>query len=117
MTIKELLENSSVAGLSQISSSRKILRWFWILVIISGFSLSGYLIYESFQNWADNPYTTNIKTLPIDEISFPKVTVCPPKDIFTDLNYDLIMMSNLTLNNETKAELKDDVIQLREGSF
>ena len=41
---------------------------------------------------------TTIETLPISEMRFPKVTVCPPKNSFTDLNYDIILADNLTKN-------------------
>ena len=38
--------------------------------------------------------------------TFPKVTVCPPRNTFTDLNYDLQMVENKTMqNNETQKEL------------
>ena len=56
----------------------------------------------SFQNWADNPVTTNIETLPIAEAPFPRVTVCPPKNTFTNLNYDLIFASNTSLSTEKR---------------
>ena len=41
----------------------------------------------------------------ITEITFPKVTVCPPKNTYTDLNYDLMMTENMTLDNDTRNEL------------
>ena len=55
--------------------------------------------------WAESPITTTIETLPISEITFPKVSVCPPKNTFTNLNYDIMMTENMTLDNETRIEL------------
>ena len=70
------------------------------------------MIYKSFQDWQDNPVTTTIETRPISEITFPKVTVCPPKDTFTDLNYDLMMTENMTLDNDTRNELRNYALEL-----
>ena len=36
---------------------------------------------------------------------FPKVTVCPPKNTYTDLNYYLMRMENMTLDTDMRNEL------------
>ena len=95
--ISTFLESSTIHGLNFISTTRKYVRAFWILVVLAGFATAGYLIQTSFQSWADSPIKTTDETLPISEIPFPKVTVCPPKNTFTDLNYDLMMAENLSL--------------------
>ena len=102
---KNFLESSTVHGLSHIATGRKYVRLFWILVVITGFTGAVILIYTSFQSWADSPVKTTIETLPITEISFPKVTVCPPKNTYTNLNYDLMMAENMTLDNDTRNGL------------
>ena len=106
MTLKEFLDSSTIHGLSYISSSKRIWRVFWTLVVATGFSTAGIMIYQAFQGWEENPITTTIETLPIDKLDFPKVTVCPPENTFTDLNYDLVLLENMTLNTETRNELK-----------
>ena len=63
------------------------------------------MIHISLQSWADSPIKTTIETLPISEIKFPKVTVCPPKNTYTDLNYDLMLAENFTLTEEIRNEL------------
>ena len=95
--IRNCLESSTIHGLSYISTTRKYVRLFWMLVVMTGFSVAGMLIYTSFQSWNESPEKTTIKTLPITDITFPKVTVCPPKNIYTDLNYDLMMTGEMTL--------------------
>ena len=77
--VKEFLDNSTIHGLSFISSTRRWSRLFWILVVIGGFSGAGYMIYTSFHNWGQSPISTTIETLPISELTLPNVTVCPPK--------------------------------------
>ena len=95
--VKNFLDSSTIHGLSYISSTRKYIRLFWIFVVIAGFLTAGYLIQQSFQYWAESPVKTTVETLPISEITFPKLTVCPPRNTFTDLNYDLMLIENVSL--------------------
>ena len=44
--------------------------------------------------------TSTIETLPIINLPFPKITVCPPKNTYTDLNLDLINVGNMTFEND-----------------
>ena len=81
-------------------------------MILLGFTGAGVLIYQSFQGWHDNPITTTIETRPITDIVFPKVTVCPPKDTYTDLNFDLKMPENMTLDNDTRNKLLNYALEL-----
>ena len=80
--------------------------------MIVGFTGAGILINTSFQSWAESPVKTTIETLPITEITFPKVTVCPPKNTFNDLNYDLLMTEKMTLDNDTRQELANYAVEL-----
>ena len=63
------------------------------------------MIFQSFQTWNKSPILTNIETLPITDLQFPKITVCPPKDTFTNLNYDIEMLGNKTIDDDTKNKL------------
>ena len=49
---------------------------------------------------------TTIETKAISEISFPTVTVCPPKGTFTNLNYDLVNINNSMLGVDQRQSLK-----------
>ena len=62
------------------------------------------LIYQNFQNWAENPVTTTVETLPIEQIRFPKVTICPPPNTYTNLNYDLLRSGNMTMQDDIKGK-------------
>ena len=103
--IRTYLESTTVHGFAYISTTQKYVRLFWILTVITGFFGAGYLIKESFDGWEESPVKTTIETLPISEIKFPKVTVCPPKNTFTELNYDLMMTENMTLTDEMRDEM------------
>ena len=52
-SIRNFLESSTIHGLSYISTTRKYVRVFWILVVIGGFSGAGVLIFTAFQSWAN----------------------------------------------------------------
>ena len=103
--VRTFLESSTIHGITYISTTRKYARLFWILVVITGFVVASLLIKESFDSWSESPIKTTVETLPISEITFPKVTVCPPKNTFTDLNYDLMMTENITLTEEMRDEM------------
>ena len=105
--IRNFLESSTIHGLSYISTTKRFVRVFWVIVVILGFTGAGVMIYQSFQDWDESPVKTTVETFPITELTFPKVTVCPPKNTYTDLNYDLMMTENMTLKNETRNEMTD----------
>ena len=103
--IRLFLESSTIHGLAHISTFRKYVRLFWIVVVIAGFTGAGVLINTSFQSWDESPIMTTIETLPIKDFKFPKLTVCPPKDTYTNLNIDIVMLENMTLDENTRKEL------------
>ena len=109
---RTFLEHSTIHGLVHISRTRKSVRLFWILVVLLGFTGSGVMIYQSLEAWEENPVSTTIEKRPITEITFPKVTVCPPKNTYTDLNYDLMMTQNITLDNDTRNALTNYAVEL-----
>ena len=116
--IRTFLESSTIHGLTYISTTRKYTRLFWILVVISGFLTAFLIINQSFNSWSDSPVKTTIETLPISEITLPKVTVCPPRDTYTDLNYDLMLSQNITLTDEMRDEIFEYAFQvLTEDTF
>ena len=116
--VRTFLESSTIHGLTYISTTRKYARLFWILVVIAGFLGATLLINKSFDTWLESPVKTTIETLPIAKIRFPKVTVCPPKNTYTDLNYDLMMTENMTLTEELRDEMFQYALEvLNEDSF
>ena len=110
--LKTFLESSTIHGLSYISTTKRYVRLFWTVIVIAGFTGAGIIIYQSFDDWAENPVTTTLETLPIKELTFPKVTVCPPKNTNTNLNYDLERMKNMTLDDNIRKKLVNMVLKL-----
>ena len=96
--LKNYLESSTVHGLAYIGQTRNFAKVFWILIVITGFTVAGILIHQSFDNWQESPVKTTEETLPISEVTFPKITVCPPENKLTNLNYDIIMADNISVD-------------------
>ena len=116
--IRTFLESSTIHGLSYISTTQKYARLFWTLVVISGFTVAFLIIEESFISWSESPVKTTLETLPISELTFPKVTVCPPKNTYTDLNYDLMLTANMTLTEAMRDEIFEYAFEvLTENTF
>ena len=85
------------------TNSAKIL---WSIVVCLGFIGSGILIGKSYTEWQESPISTAIATHPIDDLDFPVVTVCPPKDSNTALYHDLVKAGNGSLSDHQQDELK-----------
>ena len=79
-TVKNFLENSSICGLAHISNSKHILeRVYWVVISILMVVGTGFLTSEAFNEWDAKPISTITETIPIDQVEFPKIVVCPPK--------------------------------------
>ena len=57
-------------------------------------------------DWKDSPIGTTITTRHISHLDFPNVTVCPPKNSHTALNYDLMKANNQSLTEEDREDLR-----------
>ena len=107
--IKEFLGSSTIHGLSHIAANRGLARLFWLGVVIWGFTGAGLLIQQSFSSWAVSPISTTIETLPISELEFPNVTVCPPRKSFTNLNPDIVRSEKISLSEGQRQALSEQV--------
>ena len=111
--IQYFLESSTIHGLSYISNSNiKQVRIFWLFIVVGGFSGAAVMIYESFQSWNESPVKTKIETHPITNITFPKIIVCPPKNTYTELNFDLMKAENMTLSKDIRNKLVSYALEL-----
>ena len=74
-----------------------------------GFLGAGFLIANSYSDWQESPVATTTRTLPIADLDFPTVTVCPPKGSNTALTHDLKKADNNSLSQKDRDELKNVV--------
>ena len=98
--VNTFLESSTIHGLSYIAQTRKFAKLFWISVVLSGFIGAVYLINSSFEAWKESPVSTIMETWSIKKMQFPKVTVCPPQNTYTNLNYDILMANHTSTLDE-----------------
>ena len=103
---REFLETSTIHGLSYISTApSKATKILWMAIVITGFFTAGYLINNSYSEWQASPVSTSISTLPISDLDFPTITICPPEGSNTVLNYDLMKAVNITLSDQDMRQL------------
>ena len=105
------LQNFVSPPSSYISTTRRFVRVIWLWVVATGFVCSGILISQAFESWAASPISTTIETLPIELAKFPQISVCPPKNTFTNLNYDLSRVENMTYNDSQREEMSQYITQ------
>ena len=67
--MKEFLENSTIHGLSYISTTKRFSKLFWIVIVLSGFFEASILINSSFQEWKESPIKTIIETFSIEKMA------------------------------------------------
>ena len=115
--VKQFFETSTIHGLYYISTTRKWAKLFWVIIVLGGFSGAGYLIYQSFYNWDQSPISTTIETLPISQITYPKLTVCPPRNSYLNLNYDILHSDSFKLDNHTRNVLFEYALKTVQEAF
>ena len=110
--LKEYLESSSVHGFLYVSKAKHFLaKILWLCIVIIGFTSATIMISSAFKNWEDSPIKTNIETLPISQLNFPRITVCPPKNSYTSLNIDIVESEKKTLDNKTRVKLYEEILE------
>ena len=76
----------------------------WSGIVCLGFIGAGYLIGRSYKEWQESPIATSIAIHPIDDLDFPVVSVCHPKDSSTALYHDL---ANANISDENRKVLQE----------
>ena len=107
--MEQFLESTTVHGFVYLNRRNTFCaRIFWSCIILSGFSIAGYMIYNSLVDWYANQTITTLESIatPIQKVQFPTVTVCPhehsPPDNWSFLEKILnsIDLSDPNLRNE-----------------
>ena len=79
----QFLEESGIHGFSYLARRHPFCaRLFWSVIVVTGFSMAGFLIIESLHDWESNQTITTLDSIatPIQEVQFPTVTVCPHEE-------------------------------------
>ena len=106
--VNTFLKSSTIHGLQYIGSTKStFVRLFRITAVSISFTISLIMIFNSFSAWEESPVISTTKLKPISMAKFPKVTVCPPKDSNTVLNYDISSAVNMSLKSRFRSNLVD----------
>ena len=80
-TTKQYSSATTIHGISYISGDQisKLERFLWAVVVLLAFLLAMYQVVSLYNDWQNDPVVTTLNTvaLPIEEIEFPAVTICP----------------------------------------
>ena len=99
----EFLESTTIHGLVYIATCKNnAFKLLWIIVVLISFVTAGYLIHDSFASWSTSPVISSVS---IEDVDFPDITVCPPKDSNTILNHGIITSDQIEIDNATRQEL------------
>ena len=77
-TYRRFCASSSIHGTYFWYESKTFFtRCVWHIIVIVGMCLATMFIYQQNLAWKQNPVVTSVKQIPIEEIHFPAITVCP----------------------------------------
>ena len=103
---RDFLESSTIHGLTHISTGKNaFIRCIWAMIVIACFSYDIYMIENAFQSWAATPVVTSVDTKPIEQVSLPEITLCPPSGTNTALNLDLVTAEGVELSEMQRENL------------
>ena len=112
--VREFLESSTIHGLVHISTAKsRTARVLWATIVVACFASAIWMITDSYNDWKESPVSTTITTHPINELQFPEVTICPPRELNTLVNQALRKVKNTNL---TKVE-REDLIDISKSVF
>ena len=114
LALREFFESSTIHGLVHISTAKSwTTRTTWIVIVVACFASAIWMITDSYKDWQESPVSTTITTHPINELQFPEVTICPPRESNTVINQALRKVKNTNL---TKVE-REDLIDISKQVF
>jgi acid-sensing ion channel, other len=80
-SFSEYSGKTTVHGMYYVGESNRlwIERLFWVLIVIVSCYLCTVVVLDSYKRWTDDPVIVSFdsKYMPVDEIPFPAVTICP----------------------------------------
>ena len=119
--LKDVLYNSSAqAILKTWYTPYRLLKCFWIVCLLATFSFSSYVIIETLISFFSYEVFTSTKTIFETPTLFPKVTICNKNLITSRYAYELLVNSNMTLEEmqfNMNYKFNDTEIELLQHSF
>ena len=105
--VRQFLEESTIHGVAHISTARHVLlKLIWAVVVATSFAFAIHMISSSYLEWSESPVSSLVTTRPISDLTFPEVTICPPKGTNTAVNHVLDKVKNKGLSTKQKDIFK-----------
>ena len=105
---KEYAASTSAHGLVYLAEDGRsfLERIFWLIVVVLALAFSYWQTSTLYKQWNDNPIITTLETvsLPIKEIEFPAVTICPQGSIKGIAETVLFKQLSRYITNQRKSE-------------
>ena len=105
-TTKDYSSATTIHGITYLTDddASAVERLLWLVVVILAILLATYQVVKLYQDWQDDPVVTTLDTvaLPIEEIEFPAVTICPQGS--RQEIVDLVLFRQLTEYIESSTE-------------
>ncbi|XP_063918109.1 pickpocket protein 28-like [Zophobas morio] len=96
----EFLGNSTIHGFRYLTGTERSIfeKFWWICIISISVYICGLLINSTWQKWEDTPVfmTMSQKPVPLQNIPFPAVTICPGYRYLPSTHFDNRNISNWT---------------------
>ena len=106
-TAKQYLATSTAHGLAYLVEDGRssIERIFWILITTLAISFTAFQTTQLYRQWKDDPVVTSLDTvkMPISEIEFPAVTICPQGSVNEIMNSVLFKQFKEYVNEKTSG--------------
>ena len=93
-TLRDFASNSSIHGIQYLGDHKHSMRGrvFWMISVCIALTCTSSQVFNIWYQWIDDPVETTLNTisLPVEEIEFPAVTLCPQgstEDIIDNVYY------------------------------
>ena len=107
--LKDYASATTAHGIAYLAEDGrpKLEKVFWIVIVILAIVFSYYQCATLYKQWQDDPVITTLDTvsLPIHEIEFPAVTICPQGSIKSIAETVLFLQLSRFIRNKREAEV------------
>ena len=112
-TAKDFSSSTTAHGLAYIAEEGVLLveRLFWTIVVLLAIAFCIWQVITIWLDWQKNPVVTSLETvaLPIEEIEFPAVTICPQGSVNSIMSRVLMRQFKTWYNGKNKLKRFDQL--------
>ena len=105
-TAKDYASNTTIHGFAYIANHEHSIaaRLLWLGVVVLAVGIASFQLISLRIQWQKNPVITNLETvaLPIEQIEFPAVTICPQGSVKKIMDYVLFEQLAIYIMNKSR---------------